>query len=84
MAGSIGVEPIHQFPSEGLAIPCLNRSANYPHKTIKLVVGEGYDPSRSSPSDQSPGVISARRTPVLPTTVILNSSQTFQKLRTHF
>jgi hypothetical protein len=30
MAGSIGVEPIHRFPSEGLAIPCLNRSANYP------------------------------------------------------
>ena len=32
-----------------------------------MVVDLGYDPSRSSPSDQSPGFISARRTPVLST-----------------
>ena len=32
-----------------------------------LVVGKGYDPFRSSPSDQSPEFISLRRTPVLPT-----------------
>ena len=34
---------------------------------IKLVVGKGYDPFRSSPSDRSPEFISLRRTPVLPT-----------------
>ena len=32
-----------------------------------LVVDQGYDPCRSSPSDQSPGIIRPRRTPVLST-----------------
>ena len=30
LAESIGVEPIHPLLDEGLAIPCLNRSANSP------------------------------------------------------
>ena len=34
-----------------------------------LVVDIGYDPIRSSPSDQSPGIIRPRRTPVLSTIV---------------
>ena len=30
MAESIGIEPIHQLPSDSLANCCLNRSANSP------------------------------------------------------
>ena len=36
-------------------------------KVACLVVDQGYDPCRSSPSDQSPGIIRPRRTPVLST-----------------
>jgi len=45
-----------------------------------LVVDLGYDPSRSSPSDRSPGCIRARRTPVLSTVVQFNS---FESLIAH-
>ena len=39
---------------------------------VNLVVDEGYDPSRSSPSDQSPEFISLRRAPA-PSTILSNT-----------
>ena len=34
-----------------------------------LVVGQGFEPCRSSPSDQSPELIRLRRIPMLPTII---------------
>jgi len=39
-----------------------------------LVVDQGFEPCRSSPSDQSPGIIRPRRTPVLSTIYLLYDS----------
>jgi hypothetical protein len=41
MADSIGFEPMHRLLDDGLAIRCINHSANYP---IKMVGPPGLEP----------------------------------------
>jgi len=41
LADSIGFEPMHRFLDDGLAIRCINHSANYP---IKMVGLPGFEP----------------------------------------
>lgn len=45
MADSIGFEPMHRLPDEGLAIPCNNHSANYPMaETVRFELTGPCDP----------------------------------------
>ncbi len=68
-----GIEPA-TCPWQGYVLPL----APHPHY---LVVGQGFEPCRSSPSGQSPELIRLRRIPMLPTILSTLGLLTKSRLR---
>ena len=73
----MGFEPTDLLQSSVFKTGALNQA----QPTLRcLVVDIGYDPIRSSPSDQSPGIIRPRRTPVLSTNGAQGRTRTYNIL----